>query len=88
MSDTSLNFAITVKGDEATLRDIYGRLTHPDTGCSDLANVLAVMVQQTLIASGVTNDFDVTFHCGQVQKAYQRGGGLNPNEWLEGGGKS
>jgi hypothetical protein len=85
MSNTTLDFKITVKGDEATLRDIRSKLTSTGADCPDLNNVLSVIVQQTLMAAGVSGDFEVEFNCGNIRRPTQRGGGLNAHEWLEKG---
>jgi hypothetical protein len=83
MSDTSLSFTITVKGDEPTVRNLFGKLKQVGADCSELADLLSARVQQTLEESGATGDIEVNFHCGQIRTSFGQGGGLSATEWLE-----
>ena len=68
MSRPSLDFMITVKADEATLCEIHNKLINARAECSPLSEVLSVIVQQTFIAAGIKNDFDVKFHCLSLEE--------------------
>jgi hypothetical protein len=83
MSETNLDCMVTFKGDEATLHEIQSKLTDEATDRPPLANVVRVMIQQILIAAGVTGNFEVEIQHGQIHKLYPSGGGLNAQEWLE-----
>ena len=86
MGKASLDLMVTVKGNEAVLRDIQHKFTNPDLDCTPLGNTVGVVIEQLLIAAGTTEPLNVEFHCGQVKGHFSTGGGLNAQEWLDQGG--
>jgi hypothetical protein len=76
-----LDLRITVRGDEAVLRDLQQKLTIADDDCSDLSNDIATTVYKMLIAASSTDEIEVDLHCGQTKTQIDTGGGLNVGEW-------
>lgn len=83
MTTTTMDLKITFSGSEETLNDIKSRLERASTDSTSLSETLAAIVQQTLEAAGVTNDFSVNVHGSQIRKNFGQAGGLNASEWLQ-----
>lgn len=83
MTTNTLDLKITFSGGEDILNDIKNRLESGTAGKPNLSDALASIVQQTLVAAGVSDDFDVKVQSSQIRKNYGQGGGLNASEWLE-----
>ena len=79
MSQKSLNFKISVEGDETTLREIQAKLGTK----SDLSDQLCAVILQTLNDAGFNNSLGASLQCGQIKNRYGQGGGLNAMEWIE-----
>lgn len=74
---------IMIKADEPALRQIYAMLTRGKPGQPALAEVLATTVKETLLAAGVTTDFEVELNSSGISFGCSEGLGLNAWEWLE-----
>ena len=79
MSQKSLNFKISVEGDETTLRELQAKLGTK----SDLSDQLCAVILQTLNDAGFNNRLGASLQCGQIKNRYGQGGGLNAMEWIE-----
>jgi hypothetical protein len=86
MSKGTLDLLITIKGDEAVLKEIQHRFNDENDECTLLCNAVATSTHQLLIAAGVTSDLELDTHCGQVKSQLAAGGGLDAMEWLDAGG--
>lgn len=84
MSETTLQCALTITADETTLQNIQKLLASQEDERPPLSDVLAKVAKQTLIAAGITDDFKIELQHSRITTSYQRSGGLNPDEWLEG----
>ncbi len=82
MSTNILDLKIIFEGKESTLNEINDKLAHCEVGNSEFCNALSAIVQQTLIAAGVSSDFSVSIKRSQIKKSYGKSGGLNANEWM------
>lgn len=83
MSQASLlDVKITIKAEDELLNKIYDQIACFGSDVSEVDNVLSGALKQHIAGLGLSGDFEVEFHCGEVQKAWQ-GSGLNAQEWLE-----
>jgi hypothetical protein len=83
-----MQFTVTIKGQDTTLRNIQNTLTGATSDCSPVAEALATIIQQTLKVAGIIDDFKVTLRCRQITFQLEEEGGLSAREWLETGGIS
>ena len=88
MSKGTLDLLITIKGNEAVLKEIQHRFNDENDECTLLCNAVATSTHQLLIAAGITNDLELDTHCGQVKSQLAASGGLNAMEWLDPSSKS
>lgn len=79
MSQKSLNFKISIEGDESVLRELQAKLGSK----SELSDQLCTVVLQTLNDAGFSGDLGALLQCGQIKSHYGQGGGLNAMEWIE-----
>jgi hypothetical protein len=79
---STCEFKVVIKADEPALRQIHTLLTQARPGQPALTEVLATTVKETLLAAGVTTDFDVELNSG-ITPWRNEGLGLNAWEWLE-----
>ena len=79
MSKKSLNFKISVEGDEAILRELQAKLGVE----GDLSDQLCAAILQTLNDAGFNDNLGASLQCGQIKNRYGQGGGLNAMEWIE-----
>lgn len=85
MNESMLQFIVTIKGQDTTLRNIQNTLTDATAGCSPVAEALATIIKQTFVIAGITDDVEVTLRCHQVTFQFEGEGGLSAREWLERG---
>ncbi|HMQ52651.1 MAG TPA: hypothetical protein PKE64_06165 [Anaerolineae bacterium] len=83
MSQSVLDLKLTVKAETTLLNEIYDKVTCGSADSEAIAEALTSVVEQAIKEAGVSGNFAVEFHCGQVQKTYLAGGGLNAREWME-----
>ena len=90
MDDSILDLRITFSGNEEVLNDICTKLLTEDADHTRLGDALSAIVKHTLIAAGVSREFNVKFEQSHVVKKEfgPSGGGLNVNEWQLGGLKN
>ncbi len=84
MKETTLELTVTIKADESTLRDIQKTLSSAESNRPPLADVLTVMIEQTLVAGGITDDFEIGLEHSHITLHHREGGALRVREW-EGG---
>ena len=65
MSKATLDLLITIKGNEAVLKEIQHKFNDKDDECTQLCNALATSAHQLLIAAGVTGDIELDTHCNE-----------------------
>lgn len=83
MSQASLlELKITIKTEDELLTQIYDQITCFGTDTSAVDNTLSAALKQHMADLGVSDDFEVEFYCGEVQKAW-RGSGLDAQEWMK-----
>ena len=82
MSETTLEFTVTIKAGEPVLHDIQDTLTGAKSDRPPLTGTLAVNIKQALIAGGIPDRFEVELHHGHIA-IHGIGGGLSAREWLE-----
>lgn len=83
MSQASLlDLKITIKAEDELLTKIYDQMTCSGSDKSKVDHVLSIALKQHIADLGLSEDFEVEFHCGEVHTAWQ-GSGLNAQEWLE-----
>ena len=85
MSRATLDLLITIRGNEAILKEIQHRFNDENDECTLLCNAVATSTHQLLIAAGVTDNLELDTHCGQVKSQLAASGGLNAMEWLDTG---
>ncbi len=85
MEESTLDFKITFCGDEEVLSEINAKLISETADRTSLGIALSTIVQNTLIAAGVSPDFRVKIHQGPIKKDFGQSGGLNADEWIGGG---
>ena len=66
MNEATLEFKVAIEADQATLHKIQHQLNGANSQCPALTNVLPVMIKETLLAAGVTNDFEVEVQPGHI----------------------
>ena len=79
MSQKSLNFKISIEGDETILRDLQSKLGVQ----GDLSDQLCTAILQTLNDVGLNDNLSAVLQCGQIKNRYGQGGGLSAMEWIE-----
>jgi hypothetical protein len=83
MKEKSLELTLTIKADEATLREIQEKLMNTDPLRLPLTELLADWVKEWLIISGIKRSFKVDAHSDQFVACYSGGQMLNAGEFLE-----
>jgi hypothetical protein len=83
MNETTLEFTVAIKADEATLRDIHDRLTNTTSDRIALTDLLTDWLSERLIVAGVTKDFRIELHPDHMITHYPGGEGLSAREWVE-----
>jgi hypothetical protein len=83
MNETTVELAITIRGDESALEKVHKLLSSETQDCPPMLKILAEISKQTLIAAGVNEDIQVELHNCRLSTRYTRGGGLNADEWLD-----
>lgn len=82
MEESTLDLKITFCGDETVLSEINAKLISETAAHTSLGDALSAIVQNTLIAAGVSSDFRVKIHQSQIKKDFGQSGGLNAGEWM------
>lgn len=82
MEESTLDFKIIFCGEENVLNEINDKLISKTAENTSLGDALSAIVQNTLIAAGVSNEFTVRIQQSQVKKDFGQSGGLNAGEWL------
>jgi hypothetical protein len=77
MNKTTLEFKVAIEADKATLHQIQHQLNGANSRHPALTNVLPVTIKETLLAAGVTNDFEVELQPGHIINHYKGVGGLS-----------
>ena len=86
MKEKSLELTLTIKADEAVLREIQEILmeTHsPNSLRLPLTQLMSDWVKEWLIIAGVTRSFKVEAHSDQFVSCYSGGQGFNVAELRE-----
>jgi hypothetical protein len=73
---------IIIKAEEPALRQICALLTQASPGQPPLTEVVVTTVKETLLAAGVTTDFEVELYMKGINPQRNEGLGLNAWEWL------
>jgi len=84
MNKTTLEFKVTIEADQATLHEIQHQINSANSRYPALTNVLPVMIKETLLAAGVTNDFEVELQPSQIITHYEGIGELSEDLYLTG----
>jgi hypothetical protein len=77
MNKTTLEFKVAIEADQATLHQIQYQLNSANSYHPALTNVLPGMIKETLLAAGVTNDFEVQVQPSHIINHYEGIGGLS-----------
>jgi hypothetical protein len=77
MNKTTLEFKVTIEADQATLHEMQDQLNDATSHHPELTNVLPGTIKETLLAAGVTDDFEVELQPSHIITHYERIGGLS-----------
>jgi hypothetical protein len=83
MTETTLEFTVTIKGDETALHNLQNQLNDPSSNPSTLGEVLPVMIKKTLLAIGDSPEVEVELHPSHLINHAEGIGGLTGDLWLE-----
>jgi hypothetical protein len=83
MSNTVLEFTVTIHGDDAILEHIHDRLTAGEIGPSALAKSVANAIKQGMVASDIPATLRVELHNERLIIQYGGEKGLSAQAWLE-----
>jgi hypothetical protein len=83
MKEKSLELTLTIKADEAVLREIQEILMDTSPLRLPLTQVMSDWVKEWLIIGGVTRSFKVEAHSDQFVSCYSGGQGFNVAELRE-----
>ncbi len=82
MIQTTLEFTVAIKANEATLHDLQNQLNSTDRHPSALGEALPLLLKE-LVAVGASADVEIELHPGQIVNRYQGPGQFSSKLWLE-----
>lgn len=83
MSETTLEFTVTIKGSETALHHLQNQLNGSTSDNSTLGEVLPVMIKRTLLAINASPEVEVELHPSHLVNHPEGIGGLTGDLWLE-----
>jgi hypothetical protein len=83
MTETTLEFIVTIKANESTLDDLKNQLDSTHSHHPLLGQVLPTMIKKTLETAGVSNEVEVNIQPYQLINHHNSIGELKAGLWLD-----
>ncbi|MCG3210351.1 MAG: hypothetical protein FOGNACKC_03982 [Anaerolineae bacterium] len=83
MIETTLEFTVAVKANEATLHTLQNQLNCGTTPPSPLGQILPELIKETLQTTGPAAEVEVALHPGHLVNHFENPGGLASDLWQE-----